>query len=233
MWAAAITLAPFLDIGAHPRVELLRRRRLGVDAEIERALLQVRVRENVVQRRVQLVDDGLGRARRRVEPVPSCHLELGDAGFLHGRNVRQLKRALRPARRDGARLAAVESRLERGVEIDRHLDIVAQQRHHDVGRGAKRHHDDIDAGHRFEQFGGEILRAADSDGADIERTGLFVRGLEEITERLECATMRCTDKVTLEIADRGNRHELLERIERQMIEQRHADRRAVGRSVSV
>ena len=83
-----------------------------------------------------------------------------------------------------ARLAAVEPGLERRIEIDGHLHVAAQQRDHHVGRAAERHDDDVDAGHRLEQFGGEILRAADIDGADIERAGFFLRGFEEIAQRL-------------------------------------------------
>ena len=90
-----------------------------------------------------------------------------------------------PLRRQSARLPAFQARFERGIELDFHLDVVAQQRDRFIRRGAERHDDEIGARHRFEQFGREVLRAADHDGADIDRAGLVARRLEDIAERVK------------------------------------------------
>ena len=42
----------------------------------------------------------------------------------------------------------------------------------------------LTSGFRLEQFGAEILRAADRDGADIELAGIGLGVLDEIAERL-------------------------------------------------
>ena len=73
----------------------------------------------------------------------------------------------------------------------------------------------------------KILRAADADRADIELARLLARGLQEIGER-GVFRLRVGDDDEIEQAQRRDRREFLERIERQALEQRHAHRRAVG-----
>ena len=81
--------------------------------------------------------------------------------------------------------------------------------------------------HGLEQLRRQVLRAADGDRAEIYRARLVARSFEYIAERLEVGVRRdCEIKV--EIAQRRYRDELLQRIERQLLEQRHADRGAVG-----
>jgi len=40
-----------------------------------------------------LVDDVVGSSRRRHQPIPGEHVEIGKTRFGDGRNVRQLRRA--------------------------------------------------------------------------------------------------------------------------------------------
>src|SRR5581483_10530221 len=73
----------------------------------------------------------------------------------------------------------------------------------------------------------EILRAADSDGADIELARLLVCRLDEIAERLVWRG-RIDRELQIELAEHRDHLEVLDRIERELLEQRDADRRAVG-----
>ncbi len=117
---------------------------------------------------------------------------------------------------------------DRDIVVDHHLDIVAQQRHHHFRRAAERHDGEVDAGRRLQQLGGKILARADIDGADVEACRDFPWRISR------CPAMDCVVRRRIggddeiEIAEARNRHEIAFGVERQRLEQRHADRCAVG-----
>src|SRR6266851_3105787 len=95
--ASVRVLARFLDDGA-PLVdfrleELVQRfrgsavERVGFGAEVGEALLYRRVLKRLLQGRDQLVDRGLGRAFRRVQPVPDADLEALQPQLVKRRDV--------------------------------------------------------------------------------------------------------------------------------------------------
>ena len=107
------------------------------------------------------------------------------------------------------------------------MDVVAQQRHHRLARSLGRHDDEVQVGARLEQLGGEVLRRARGDGADVELARLGLRGLHPVGQRL--VGRACVDdEQAIEGADAGDRREILHRVERQALEQRGADGVAVG-----
>ena len=79
----------------------------------------------------------------------------------------------------------------------------------------------------LEQFRRQVLGAADIDGPDIERAGFCLGRGDEVAERL-VGRVGAGREDEIEKSQAGNRLEIFQRIERQFLEQRDADRGAVG-----
>ena len=82
--------------------------------------------------------------------------------------------------------------MRRGVELEHDIEVAAQQRGRHVGGGAERHDLHLDAGDVLEQLGGEILRAAGIDGADVELAGIGLRRLDDVLQDSQSASRPST-----------------------------------------
>ena len=142
-----------------------------------------RLRISVVAR-AKHVDRLLRHVLRAVEGVPRRHLEIGHAGLRHGRHVRQLGQSPRRRHRERAHLLGFDRRPQPAIGIDDEVDVVAQQRHRELGRPAIGHHREIELLDRFEQQRREIIGGAGARCADAHHAGLRPRGGDPLLERL-------------------------------------------------
>src|SRR6202012_2379603 len=85
--------------------------------------------------------------------------------------------------RDDAQLAGREVALETRVIVEPHVDVAAQQRRHEIRRGAERDDGYLDTGELLEQVRRQILRAAGIDGAEVELAGILAGGVDDVLER--------------------------------------------------
>src|SRR5262249_13569461 len=123
-------------------------------------------------------------------------------------------------------LAVIDLSLHCRREVDLHLYVIPQQRHHDVGRILVRDNLHIETGHRLEQLSAEVLRTADRDRTDVELARLCFRRFDEIGERLVFG-LAIDDENKIEGPDHRDRLKIFYRIEGKALERRDTYRRAV------
>src|SRR3954467_14445975 len=111
-------LAPFVDIGLQPRLDLLRLAGPGLDAKLEQPRLHRGLGEYLSQGPVQDIHDLRRCAGRREQRIPGHHVVVGDAAFLRGRNIRRALRALRGGRGQRPDLTVGEVALHRRIAVD-------------------------------------------------------------------------------------------------------------------
>ena len=135
---------------------------------------------------VSVCTTGLGRRGRDGNAVPARDLEVLDAA-LHARSAPRADRrcASGPVEASATTLLSAISPCAAVKNSNIDVDIAAQQRGAHVGGGAERHDRHLDAGGAAEQFGGEILRAAGIDGADVELARIGLRRLDDVLHRFQ------------------------------------------------
>jgi hypothetical protein len=169
-------LGPLFGIRGDELGELRGRiRRHHQRAEIQQAPLDRRIGDRGVDRRVERVDNCRGRTFRRAKTDPAERLIAGQK-FRHRRHVWQIIQALRRGDGECPQLADLDMRQRRWRNVEHHLDIPGQKIDQRRRRAVIGHMHEIDAGHVFEQFAGDMLRAADASRrhVDLARIGLSV-----------------------------------------------------------
>ena len=185
-WAVAPEISdrvrPALDLGLD-----VARRPLGIQRDRLHALPeQLRLEIRGVQRlrdlRVQSIDDGLRRIRRRHHAVPGLQVEVGEVLLGKRTHVGQRRRRLR--RRDAERLelAGLDVRDRRRYVREHHRDLAAEQVGHGCGAALVGHVDHVDAREALEELAGEVLRSARSGRAEAQLAGLRLRQRDEFPD---------------------------------------------------
>ena len=102
---------------------------LGRDHEAHRlhALPDLGRGHDLLQRRLELVDDGLRRAADRRDARPAQRLEAREAALGDRRQVRVQRVALQAGDGQRAQLAGLDVRQRRGDVVEHHVDLASQQ----------------------------------------------------------------------------------------------------------
>ena len=162
--------------------ELLRRAGIGLVSELEQPIAEVRHGDDGVHVPVKDRDDLRRRGGRRAQRVPAGHFVRRHAGFLHGRHLRQVDRALGARGRERPELLRRDQRPQRGVRLEERVKVARHQGGGRIRRSAEGHDRDVDAGGRLEKLRRQVLRAARVDRAEVELAGVRPRGNEELAE---------------------------------------------------
>lgn len=80
---------PFLDVGAQLRVRFGGRTGLGIDAEVEKTVLHVRIGEHLVQRLVERRDDIRRSSGLRIKRIPGRRRKSFHTLLARGLDVRE------------------------------------------------------------------------------------------------------------------------------------------------
>ena len=157
--------------------------------------------------------------------VDEQQLRLAELGGR--RHVGQRRRALRRHHRDRAHLAALHLPGDAGDELEHQLDLAGDQV---GGRGARRvvrHVDHLRAGLAHEELAGEVHRAADAGRAEVELAGVGLGVALELGEVLRRDVV-VDDEDVGHVGDEHDRHEVLLRVEGQVLVERLVDRQRAG-----
>ena len=131
-----------------------------IHAEAERLLLEVRRGQSAVDVGVEDLQHIDRQPGGRCDAVPAGDYIVWEPAFPDCRHVLQQRITLLAGGGDDPDLARADLALQSGIEIEPDIDVAAQQRRHQVRRGAIRDDREIGAGHLLEQVRRKILRAA-------------------------------------------------------------------------
>ena len=164
-----------------------------------------------VDRGVEPLDDRRRRTRGRRDAVEGQHLVVRHARFRDGRQVGRQRRARAARHAERAHFAVADERQQDGDALEGEVHGVAQHRGHRFAAAAVGHADDVDAGARLEQFGGEMRQAARAGVGVVELARIGLGVVEEFLQRL--GRERRLHHQDLEaLRDLGDRRKVLERI---------------------
>ena len=133
---------------------------------------------------VELLDDGVGGAGRGHHPPHAGQLHALYAGFGVGGHVGQ---QLGPARRghgDGAHLAALDLRHQRGDGAHVHVDAPAQQVGHGLRHAAKRHVGKLHVRTLLPRLADQVRDGAGAGRGEGQAAGVLLGGLDDVVEVL-------------------------------------------------
>jgi hypothetical protein len=153
---------------------------------------------------------------RRHQAEPRGYIKAGEAGLRHGREIGCCRRPCQ--RRNGERpqLALPHQGQRHCSASERHGDAPCQKVWHRCRYAAVWNVSDIDESHGLEQFAGEVLSIPDSAGGKCEFARLRASKQDEFLNVLRRQVDMCNQEVRLG-AQSGNRGEVLNRIERQLL----------------
>jgi len=177
-------LRPFGDVGLDALAQIVRRHAACVHAGGNGELLNFGRFQRVFHGVVECRDDVGRRSGGNREPIPACHLVAGQAALDHGRGVWQVAGALASGGGEHGHLVVGDRRLETDEIFESNIDIAAQHGIGEVRCRLIRNDGDVDAGQSAEQFGGQILRAAGINGAEVQRAGMRLCGGDDVLDGL-------------------------------------------------
>ena len=191
------------------------------------ALLHRRVGEDLVRDAVHARHDRGRRALGREQREPGRRQQARLAELGGRRHVGQRRRALRRHHRDRAHLAALHLAGDAGDQLEHELDVAGDQ----VGRrGARRvvgHVDHLRAGLAHEELARQVHRAADAGRAEVELAGVRLGVALELGEVLGRDVV-VDDEDVGHVGDEQDRHEVLLRVEAQVLVERLVHRQRAG-----
>ena len=173
--------------------------------------------EELGDRVVQLVDDRLRRAGRRDDAPPVGRHIAGHAGFGDGRQVGQDRAALRAAGGERPQLAALDVRHRLHDRGEHHLGFAGDHREHGRPAAFVGHVLHVDIGGQLEQFAAQMLKAADAGGRIVEHARLFLGERQQFLDRMH-RHGRIDGQHIGAGGDDADRHEVLHRIERLLVD---------------
>ena len=103
---------------------------------------------------------GAGTPAGAATPFQLDHHVVRQPAFVRGRNVLEHGIALVAGRRDDVELVRGDRALEAGEVVEAEIDLAAQQRGHEIGRGSVGDDRELRAADLLEQDCRQILRAA-------------------------------------------------------------------------
>ena len=186
--------------------------------------------------RIQLCGHRRGQAGGRRDAPPVVRDIAGHAGFRDGRHVRQDAAALGAAGAQGPQLPGLDEgrRLHQRREHDLHVagDHVLHRR----TAAFVRHVGEVDAGRQLEQFGAEVLEAADAGRGVVQFSRVRLGERKQVLHRLD-RRLRIDHQYVRPGGENRNRREgfdriVFERVQRRVDRMRDRDdaqRIAVGR----
>ena len=172
--------------------------------------------------RVQAVDDGRRRSRRREDAVPRRHLVTGKPGLLRRRHIRKRLHTRSARHGDRTQLARLHVRRRGRHGVEGHLVHAAEQVLHRLAGAFIRNVDQLHAGQALEDLAREVRHAA----VPRRRKGQLRFAFQELDEFLQVLGMNRwmhSHEVRHRGGD-GHRREILDHVVRQIGEQRRRDR---------
>src|ERR1043166_8027216 len=204
----AYHFSPLLDFRRNERAELFRRAAGGFGALGDQALGYFRRVHASGYFTLQLDDDVARRARRCEHAVPGARLVAGHAGLLHGRQIRQRRRALRPGHCQSAQPAALERRHAGNNAGEGHCHLAADdidegRRHAFVGHVLQ-----VDPGENLEQLAGQVAAGSVDGRSEAQLSGARFGQHDQFFDRA-CRHARVDQQHQLLLRDQRYLREIL------------------------
>src|SRR5690242_11083290 len=115
-------------------------------------------------------------------------------------------------------IAALDGALQAWIRRPERLHVITEERRHGLTSAVIGHMDDVEMQRSLHRFHGQLMSAADTCGAVIELAGMRPHVCDEFVERLD--RHLCVDGQEQRRARQyGDGHEILLRIERQVVEE--------------
>ena len=166
---------------------------------------------------------GARRALGREQSHPDVRLVARHARLDHRRHVGKLRRARRAGDRERAQLAGLDVADHAGGAGNRHHHLAAEEIGRRLAAALVRDVIHLDAGHRREQRGEQMLTAAVARRRVVDLAGPLLHVGDEFLERLH-RQRRIDDQHAGLAADERDRREVLDRIVGELRVERRADR---------
>ncbi len=166
-----------------------------------------------------------GQLRGTEQAVPATvEHEVCDAGFGHGRHVRQHRPAARAGEGEGTQLARLDVGERERRSDEHHLDLPADEIA-DGGAGAAIGDvGEVDAGAGFEQLAREMQRVADARRAIGQLVGGIARQRDQLAHRRGTQGGVDRQHIAVGAAKRGDGGEIREHVVRQLAVDARVDR---------
>ncbi|MNK86304.1 hypothetical protein D3C87_1062120 [compost metagenome] len=162
------------------RGEVLRRAAGCLRAQFGELLAHAFIRKNGVQLAVQLVDDRLGRSRRRHHARPRQGFIALQSGFAQRRHAGQDGQRRGAGHGQRLHLAGLRQRHRRRRVVEDHVDLAAHQIHQRLPAAFVRHVHQVHARHVLEQLAGQMGGASRARGRKGILAGVLAGQLDQV-----------------------------------------------------
>lgn len=176
---------------------------------------------------VELGDNVFGRFGRYGQSVPRGGLHFCQSRFFGGGDVRQAGCALVAKHRQSTDGLGADLAHHRAQNLNCCINLPTTQGGDDGGCAVKGDDLRVDTGGGFEQFSGQVLRAADVDGAQIELAGVGFGEGQQLGQGFE-GRIGTGHQGDVEKSQGRNRCKIFDGVVRQAFEEAGADGAAVG-----